>query len=102
VDLATILSHELLSKPLALVDAEGKMRRGDKVSLLHTLTEKIACPLSISQTDSSHLIIDGQAMEQAIGKPPKSKTFGDLADTVVTHVKKLSIGYKRVDIVFDR
>ena len=39
---------------------------------------------------------------KAIGKPAKAKTFGDLADTVVTHVKKLSIGYKRDDIVFDR
>ena len=97
MDLATILSHELLSKPLALVDAEGKMRTGDKATLLHILTEKVACPLSISLTDSSHLIIDGQAMVQAIGKPPKSMTFGDMADTVVKQVKKLSIGYKRVD-----
>ena len=36
VDLSTILCHEL-SKPVALVDAEGKMRTDDKASLLQSM-----------------------------------------------------------------
>jgi len=62
MDIATILCPELLSKSLALVDGKDKMRAGDKSSFLQTLTEKVACPLSISLTESSHLIVDGQAM----------------------------------------
>ena len=40
VDLATALCHELLSKPVALVYAEGNMRTFDKASMLQTLSEK--------------------------------------------------------------
>jgi len=43
VDLATALCHELLSKPVALVYAEGNMRTFDKASMLQALSEKVVC-----------------------------------------------------------
>ena len=48
------------------------------------------------------LIIDGQALVVALGKPANAQTFGDLADTYVCKVLKSGANYQWIDIVFDR
>ena len=48
------------------------------------------------------IIIDGQAVIAAIGKPKDAKTFGDLADVFVNTVMHIGKKYKRIDLVFDR
>ena len=49
------------------------------------------------------LLIDALALIQAIGKPEKTNSFGDLADVFLAIVTgKFGKGYSRVDVLFDR
>ena len=48
------------------------------------------------------LIIDGQALVLAIGKPTGLVTFGDLANTFVQAVLNAGAKFNRIDVVFDR
>ena len=67
------------------------------------ITEGIDCPEVINLHDtSSCLIIDGQALMVALGKPENAQTFGDLAETYVSTVMKSGANYQRIDTVFDR
>jgi hypothetical protein len=51
----------------------------------------------------SCLVIDGQALIQAIGKPTGTKTFGELADVFCDNiVGRFGVTYKRIDVLFDR
>ena len=81
----------------------GTLRTGNKSVLAEKLTEDIVCPEAIELHDSSScLIIDGQALVVALGKPDNAVTFGDLANIYVRAVLKAGSKYQRVDIVFDR
>ena len=81
----------------------GTPRTGNKSVLADKLTEDIVCPEAIELHDSSScLIIDGQALVVALGKPDNAVTFGDLADTYVRAVLTAGSNYQRVDVVFDR
>ena len=51
---------------------------------------------------SSFLIIDGQALVVALGKPDADATFGDLAETYVKTVLIAGSEYHRIDVVFGR
>ena len=51
---------------------------------------------------NASLIIDGQALVVAIGKPPGLVTFGDFANTFVEAVLKAGANFNRIDVVFDR
>ena len=48
------------------------------------------------------LIIDGQALVVAIGKPAALITFGDLVNTFVQAVLNAGAFFNRIDVVFDR
>ena len=50
----------------------------------------------------SCLVIDGQALVMALGKPPETTTFGDYANKFTDTVLKMGAKYQRVDVVFDR
>lgn len=103
VDLPAVLMHELLPVPVSLAEMNGTLRTGNKSVLVNKLTEDIVCPEAIELPDSpSCLIIDGQALVVALGKPDHAVTFGDLADTFVKAVLKAGSKYQRIDIVFDR
>ena len=70
VDLSSVLKHELLPVPLSLAEMNGSLRTGNKSILADVLTEGIECPEVIKLHDtSSCLIIDGQALVVALGKP---------------------------------
>jgi len=88
-NLNNILIHELFAIPLALADVNGQLRTGSKAVLAEVLTDDVPCPDHLDATDLEEdpvLIIDGQALVVAIGKPTAAKTFGDLADTFVETV----------------
>ena len=103
VDLSSVLKHELLPVPVSLAETNGTLRAGNKSELANVVTEDIDCPETIQlHATSSFLIIDGQALVVALGKPDAAVTFGDLADTYVKTVLKASSEYHRIDVVFDR
>ena len=103
VDLPSILKHELLPVPISLAEMNGALRSGNKALLAEVMTEGIDCPETIQLHDtSSCLIIDGQALVVALGKPDGAVTFGDLADIYVKAVLTVGEKYHRIDIVFDR
>ena len=81
----------------------GTLRTGNKSELANVVTEDIDCPETIQlHATSSFLIIDGQALVVALGKPDTAVTFRDLADTYVKIVLKAGSEYHRSDVVFDR
>jgi len=103
VHLQSVLKHELLPVPVSLAEMNGALRTGNKSLLANVITEDIDCPETIQIHDTSTcLIIDGQALVGALGKPDDAVTFGDLADTYVKTVLKAGSKYQRIDIVFDR
>ncbi len=104
IDLDQILKHELLSVPVALAEMNGTLRSGSKALLTEAITSGISCPSTLSSMDvqNSSLIIDGQALVVAIGKPPGLVTFGDFANTFVQAVLKAGANFCRIDVVFDR
>lgn len=104
VNLEEILMHELMPVPVAIAETNGALRSGNKALLAEALIDEIICPETISILDKgkSCLLIDGQALVQAIGKPAEATTFGDLADVYVKSVLKKGDSFGRVDILFDR
>ena len=70
-----------------------------------SLTGNTPCPDVLQPTDTGDkgtLIVDGQALVIAVGKPAKAKNFGDLADAFVTSVLQAETMFIRVDIIFDQ
>ena len=103
VDLPSVLKHELLPVPLSLAEMNGALRTGNKSILEDVLIQDTDCPDRIQLHDtSSCLIIDGQALLVALGKPPGAVNFGDLADIFVETILRKGSQYQRIDIVFDR
>lgn len=105
VNLDEILCHELLPAPVALAEVNGNLRSGSKAVLSQLLTPDVPCPPALCSDelgDEATLIIDGQALIIAIGKPQGASTFGDLADTFIAGVLQSGASYHRVDVLFDR
>ena len=48
------------------------------------------------------MLIDGQALVMALGKPPDIRTFGDYTNIFASTVFKMGANYQRMDVVFDR
>lgn len=104
VDLKQILCHELSPVPLSLSDTSGALRPTNKAALGSILQTKTTVEKQLPPTNlKTCVIIDGQALVQAIGKPPNAQSFGQLADVFVTSVfSHFSATCSRVDVVFDR
>ena len=104
INLPEILKHELLPVPVALAEMNGNLRTGSKSILVQAITEGISCPSNLSTVNmqNSTLIIDGQALVIAIGKPTGQVTFGDFASTFVQAVLNAGASFARIDVVFDR
>ena len=91
--------------PPALAEMNSSLQSGQKYLLTVSLTGNTPCPDVLQPTDigdKGTLIVDGQALVIAVGKLPKVKTFGDLADPFVTSVLQAEAMFNRVDIIFDR
>jgi len=105
VDLSRILTHELFVVPLALAEVNGQLRTGSKAILVDVLTADVPCPDHLKLTDldtDPTIVIDGQAMIVALGKPKAAKTFGDYADSFIETIIKSGQQFKRIDVIFDR
>ena len=89
VNLDDILCHELLPVPLALAEMNENLCTGSKAILSQVLVADTSCPSTLdieNLPDDATLIIDGQALVIAIGKPQGASNFGDLADAFVVSV----------------
>ena len=102
VNLYEILKHELMPVPIALAETDGTLRSGAKSLLMDAMTSGTTCPPTIKPEGTSCLIIDGHALIQAIGKPARAKTFGDLAGIFVRSVVQSGFLFDRIDVLFDR
>lgn len=58
------------------------------------------CPDFISTEGSSCIIIDGQPIVNALGKPSEAKTFGDLEDMFVKSVLRAGPNYNITYVIF--
>ena len=102
VDLPRILSHELVSVPLAIADTNGQIRSGNKSVLIELLSGGMEYARVTPVTGRSTLVIDGQALVMALGRPTECNTFDDLADTFLKAVLVCGKDYDRIDVAFDR
>lgn len=102
VNLPNVLQHELMPVPLSLSQLDGSLRSGAKSVLQDVLITGVVCPVSVQPHGQSCLIIDGNALLQAIGKPHGAATFGDLADKFIETVLLAGRHYSRTDVLFDR
>ena len=82
-----VLQHELMNIPISIANCDGSLRTGSQAILADVITRDVVCPAEVKVDQlSSCLIIDGQAVVVAIGKPVGAHTFGDIADVFVEHV----------------
>ncbi|KAL8610462.1 hypothetical protein ACOMHN_060382 [Nucella lapillus] len=102
---ADLLSAER-KVPLAIAgQMNGLLRSGPKSILAQTLTSEVPCHPQLEATDlekEATLIIDGQALVNAIGTPQTAVTFGDLADVFIEAVLWSGADFQRIDVLFDR
>jgi len=103
VNLPHLLTHELSQSPPSLTTLDGQLRTTNKAALSHLLTDAHVLKELPTTDNTTCVVIDGMALVQAIGKPAKAKTFGDLADIFTKNVfKSFSATCTRIDVVFDR
>lgn len=79
VNLRRIMQHELMPVPLALATTNGSLHSTNKSLLASLLTEQVQTKGYIRLDEPSCLIMDGQALVMAFGKPPDIRTFGEYA-----------------------
>ena len=73
VNIQDVLKYELMPVPVSLVEMNKCLRSGNKSVLAELVTTDVNCPTSITLEGTSGLIIDGQALVVAIGKPEQAK-----------------------------
>ena len=91
--------------PIALAEMNHDIRTGSKAILSQVLTGETPCPPMLAPAelgDNATIIIDGQALVIAIGKPHGLSTFGDLADVFKNTVLQIGHLFDRIDVAFDR
>ena len=102
VNLENILQHELMTVPLSLATTTGSLHSTNKSVLAEILTQQVKTLENVTLDKHSCLLIDGQALVMALGKPPDVKTFGDYANKFADTVFMMGAKYQRIDVVFDR
>ncbi|MES9880098.1 MAG: hypothetical protein ABW185_04375 [Sedimenticola sp.] len=102
VDLDEILQHELMPVPVAIASTNGSLRTGNKSVLADVMTKNVTCPPDIEIDQPSCIVIDGQALVVALGKPAGVTNFGELADVFLELVIKTGRPFNRIDVTFDQ
>ena len=102
VHLENILQHELMGVPLSLATTSGSLHSTKKSVMASILTQQVEVPANIKVVEPSCLLIDGQALVMALGKPTDIATFGQYGDTFTKTVFRMGANYWRIDVVFDR
>ena len=80
MNLEDILQHELMTVTLSLAKTCGSLHSTNKAVLANILTQHVQTSVTVILDEPSCLIIDGQALVMALGKPPDIRTFGDSTD----------------------
>ena len=81
-----------------MANCDGHLRTGSKSTLADVITRDVVCPAEVKCDQSNYcLIIDGQAVVVAIGKPAGANIFGELADVLVENVLDSGKFFKRID-----
>ena len=101
VNLENILQHELMTFPLSLTTTSGSLHSNNKAVLVNILTQQVQTSATVILDEPSCLLIDGQALVMALGKPPDIITFGDCTNIFASTVFKMGANYERIDVVFD-
>lgn len=73
-----------------------------KAILTDVMTKDVTCPPEITLDRTSCLVIDGQALVVALGKPSGVSNFGELGDAFVLNVSHAGRSFDRIDVTFDR
>ena len=104
VDLDSILKHELLPVPLSLAQTDGTLRDGKKHILMDEFLKGVLCMKEFEIPADSTLIIDGQALVNALGRPQThlAGTFGEFSTVFNESVFRYGQSFRRIDVVFDR
>ena len=69
---------------------------------MNVLKRDVVYPDTLHLEGSSSLLIDGQALVYALGKPKGVNNFGELADAFDKAVLQKGQGYDSMDIIFDK
>ena len=101
VNLEKILQHELMPVPVSLASTDGSLHSANKSILADVLTKALVTPPSVILPGTTGLVIDGQALVMAIGKPHDVTTFGGYADMFVKSVMNMGASFNRIDVTFD-
>ena len=103
VEMGSILKHELSPVPLSLAKHGDDMNSTQKSELINVLADGIPIPSAIPEANmKTCVMIDGNGLIQALGKPHGCQTFGDYADVFLNNVTShFRCHTTRVDVVFD-
>ena len=85
-----------------LATTSGSLHSTNKSVMTSILTQQVEVPANIKVVEPSCLLIDGQALVMALGKPTDIATFGQYGDNFTNTVFRLGANYGRIDVVFDR
>ena len=85
VNLENIIQHELMIVPLSLATTSGSLHSTNTAVLANILTQQVPNPATVILDEPSCLLIDGQLLVMALGKPPGIRTFGDYANIFCQH-----------------
>ena len=97
-----ILSHELTAVPLAIFDVSGQLRTGNKSDMMEVLSSDTERPRVTPIAGRSMLVVDGQALVMALGRPSECNTFDDLGDKFVRAVLASGKDFYPIEVTFDR
>ena len=86
-----------MSVPLAIADTNGQLRSGNKSVLIELLSGGMEYTRVTPVTGRSTLVIDGQVLVMALGRPTECNTFDDLADRFLKAVLVCGKDYDRID-----
>ena len=69
--------------------------------LANILTQQVQTPTTVLLDEPSCVLVDGQALVMALGKPPDFRMFSDYANIFDSTVFKMGENYQGFDVVFD-
>ena len=102
VNLENVIRHSLMTVPLYLVTTSSGLHSTNKAVLANILTQHVQTHATVILDEPSCLLIDGQALVMALGKPPDIRTFSDYPNIFASTVFQMGANCQRIDVVFGR
>lgn len=85
-----------MAVPLAISDSNSQLHTGNKSVMIELLSSGTERPRVTPIAGRSMLVIDGQALEMALGRPSDCNTFDDLGDKFVKAVLASGKDFHRI------